>query len=84
MKTNFNILKDINSRSSNTLMETLSIEFIDIGEDYITCKMPVDKKVHQPDGILHGGATAALVETVGSIPRKSLLLSEFTSFRSLM
>ncbi|MAQ00398.1 MAG: thioesterase [Flavobacteriaceae bacterium] len=52
--------------SSNTLMETLKIEFIEIGDDFVTCKMPVDSSVHQPAGILHGGATAALVETVGS------------------
>ena len=51
---------------SNTLMETLKIEFIEIGDDFVTCKMPVDSSVHQPAGILHGGATAALVETVGS------------------
>ena len=47
-------------------MSTLSIEFIDIGKDFIVCKMPVNNKVHQPDGILHGGATAALAESVGS------------------
>tara|TARA_B100000475_G_C14813500_1_gene237334 strand:- start:111 stop:527 length:417 start_codon:yes stop_codon:yes gene_type:complete len=60
------ILEDINKMSSNTLMETLKIEFIEIGDDFVTCKMPVDSSVHQPAGILHGGATAALVETVGS------------------
>jgi uncharacterized protein (TIGR00369 family) len=47
-------------------METLSIEFIDVGQDFIIAKMPVNKKVHQPDGVLHGGATVALAETVGS------------------
>ena len=46
-------------------MSTLSIEFTEIGKDFIVCKMPVNNKVHQPDGILHGGATAALAETVG-------------------
>ena len=40
--------------------ETLSIEFIDVGQDFIIAKMPVNKKVHQPDGVLHGGATVAL------------------------
>lgn len=83
MKTNFNILKDINSRSSNTLMETLSIEFIDIGEDYITCKMPVNKKVHQPDGILHGGATAALVETAGSFASRYFIGNKNVSIRGI-
>jgi uncharacterized protein (TIGR00369 family) len=47
-------------------METLQIEFVEIGDDFITAKMPVTSKVHQPYGILHGGATAALAETVGS------------------
>ena len=52
--------------SSNTLMETLKITFTEIGDNYVVCKMPVTSEVHQPAGILHGGATAALVETVGS------------------
>ena len=55
-----------NNISKNTLIETLNIKFIDIGEDFVTAKMPVNKSVYQPDGILHGGATAALAETVGS------------------
>lgn len=60
------ILKRFNDRSTNTLMETLDIEYIDVGEDYLTAKMPVTFKVHQPYGQLHGGATAALAESVGS------------------
>ena len=50
----------------NTLMETLDIEFVDLGVDFLTAKMPVSPKVHQPYGQLHGGATAALAESVGS------------------
>lgn len=50
----------------NTLMETLEIEYIDIGDDFLTAKMPVTSKVHQPLGLLHGGATVALAESVGS------------------
>jgi uncharacterized protein (TIGR00369 family) len=60
------ILKQLNSYNTNTLMETLEIEFVDVGDDFITAKMPVSSKVYQPYGILHGGATAALAETVGS------------------
>lgn len=60
------LLKHFNDRNKNTLMETLSIEYIDIGEDYLVAKMPVTSKVHQPFGLLHGGATAALAESVGS------------------
>lgn len=59
-------LSILNSMNKNTLMETLSIEFIDVDENMVKAKMPVNAKVHQPYGILHGGATAALAETVGS------------------
>ena len=47
-------------------METLDIEFVDVGKDFVKARMPVTPKVHQPNGILHGGATVALAETVGS------------------
>ena len=60
------LLEKFNLRNKNTLMEVLDIEFVDIGENYLTAKMPVTSKVHQPLGQLHGGATAALAETVGS------------------
>ena len=56
----------LNNYNKNTLMETLEIEFVDLGDDFNTAKMPVTPKVHQPYGILHGGATAALAESVGS------------------
>ena len=60
------ILKKANASCKGTLMETLQIEFVDAGDDFVIAKMPVTKKVHQPDGVLHGGATVALAETVGS------------------
>lgn len=60
------ILKVCNASSKNTLMETLQIEYVDVGEDFLVAKMPVNEKVHQPDGVLHGGATVALAESVGS------------------
>lgn len=60
------ILKVCNETCKNTLMETLDIEYIDVGENFLTAKMPVTSKVHQPDGVLHGGATVALAESVGS------------------
>ena len=47
-------------------METLEIVYTDVGEDFLTARMPVSPKVFQPDGVLHGGATAALAESVGS------------------
>jgi uncharacterized protein (TIGR00369 family) len=60
------ILKVCNDICKNTLMETLEIEFVDVGENFLVAKMPVNSKVHQPDGVLHGGATVALAESVGS------------------
>lgn len=60
------LLEKFNLRNKNTLMEVLDIEYVDIGDDYLTAKMPVTSRVHQPLGQLHGGATAALAETVGS------------------
>lgn len=60
------ILVMSNAICKNTLMETLEIEYVDVGEDFLTARMPVTKKVYQPDGVLHGGATAALAESVGS------------------
>ena len=60
-------LELINSKNNNTLVATLGIECIEIGENFIVLKMPVDRRTHQPMGILHGGASAALIETVGSM-----------------
>ncbi|MBL7887252.1 MAG: hotdog fold thioesterase [Flavobacterium sp.] len=54
------------SWSKNTLMETLEIKFIDAGEDFLKATMPVNPRVHQPMGLLHGGASVALAESVGS------------------
>jgi len=50
----------------NTLMETLQIEFTEVGDDFLVARMPVTPRVHQPDGVLHGGASVALAESVGS------------------
>ena len=60
------ILKRINSANKNSLMETLKMDFIDVGDDFLIAKMPVNSRVSQPDGVLHGGATVALAESVGS------------------
>ena len=50
----------------NTLMETLGIVYTEVGEDFLVAQMPVNSKVHQPAGLLHGGASVALAESVGS------------------
>ncbi|MDG1427610.1 MAG: PaaI family thioesterase [Crocinitomicaceae bacterium] len=57
----------VNSMNKGTLMEQLGIECIEIGGDYIKATMPVDNRTHQPMGLLHGGASAALIETIGSM-----------------
>jgi 1,4-dihydroxy-2-naphthoyl-CoA hydrolase len=51
----------------NTMVEHLGIEVTSIGEDFIEAKMPVDHRTHQPYGLLHGGASVALAETLGSV-----------------
>ncbi len=53
--------------SKNTLGDHLGISFVELGIDYIIAKMPVDHRTKQPFGILHGGASVALAETLGSI-----------------
>lgn len=63
---NEEILERCNTITKNTLMETLSIEYVEIGEDYLVARMPVNSRVYQPDGVLHGGAMVALAESVGS------------------
>lgn len=60
------VIAHANSICKSTLMETLNIEFIDFGDDFVIAKMPVNSRVYQPDGVLHGGATVALAETTGS------------------
>lgn len=59
-------LDQLNALSENTLMRPLGIVFCEIGPDYLCATMPVDARTHQPYGLLHGGASAALAETLGS------------------
>ena len=54
------------SMIENTLLESLGIQFTEIRDDYVEGTMPVDSRTHQPYGLLHGGASAALIETLGS------------------
>ena len=60
------ILGICNETTKGTLMETLQIEYVDVGQNFLIARMPVGPAVYQPDGVLHGGATAALAESVGS------------------
>ncbi len=77
------ILLKANQVSKNTLMETLNIEMIDYGKDFLVAKMPVNSRVFQPDGVLHGGATAALAESVGSFASHIFLDTENMFVRGL-
>ncbi len=60
-------LEQIREFSRETLAETIGIRITEIGPDFLRATMPVDSKVHQPMGVLHGGASVALAETVGSV-----------------
>ncbi|MEO5978649.1 MAG: hotdog fold thioesterase [Chryseolinea sp.] len=60
-------VEELNKWASNTLAEQIGIEITSIGDDFLEAKMPVDKRTHQPLGLLHGGASVALAETLGSI-----------------
>jgi 1,4-dihydroxy-2-naphthoyl-CoA hydrolase len=56
----------IKARSENTMLEHLGIEFVEVGDTYLVARMPVDQRTRQPLGIMHGGASCVLAETVGS------------------
>jgi uncharacterized protein (TIGR00369 family) len=77
------ILAKANEISKNTLLETLEIEIIDYGNDFLIARMPVNSKVFQPDGVLHGGATAALAESVGSFASHIFMDTEKYFIRGL-
>ena len=72
------VLARLAESCKNTLMETLEITYIDFGEDFLVAQMPVTPKVHQPDGVLHGGAMVALAESVGSAASFMFLDQGFT------
>lgn len=60
-------LADFNSWGNETMGDHIGIEFISIGDDFLKARMPVDSRTRQPYGLLHGGASAALAETIGSV-----------------
>ncbi len=60
-------LEALNQLNRNTLAEVIGIRFTAIGDDFLEATMPVDKRTHQPFGLLHGGASVALAETLGSV-----------------
>ena len=77
------VLTMCNTMCKNTLMETLKIEFIDAGEDFLVATMPVNSGVHQPMGLLHGGASVALAESVGSAASMLFVNPELSEIRGI-
>ncbi len=71
-------LEALNAFRANTLVGHLGIEITNVGEDFLEGTMPVDERTHQPAGMLHGGASVVLAETLGSIA--SHLLIDRTNF----
>jgi 1,4-dihydroxy-2-naphthoyl-CoA hydrolase len=69
-------VEELNSRHTNHIGAVLGIEFTEIGPDFIKATMPVDKRTHQPFGILHGGANVVLAETLGSVASNLVLNPE--------
>ena len=61
------LLKEMSDLNQNTMATAIGVELTDIGDDYICGKMPVDNRTVQPFGLLHGGASVALAETLGSL-----------------
>ena len=77
------ILHYCNEISKNTLMETLNIKYVDAGKDFLVATMPVNPSVHQPMGLLHGGATVALAESVGSAASMLFINPELSEVRGI-
>ncbi|KAA3623721.1 MAG: hotdog fold thioesterase [Flavobacterium sp.] len=67
----------------NTLLETLGIEFVDVTDETVVARMPVNSTVHQPDGVLHGGASVALAESVGSMAALLFMKGQEVSIRGI-
>ena len=76
-------LEEINARNANTLMESLEISCVELGEDYIVARMPVNERTVQPMGLLHGGATVALAESVGSAASMLFVNSDLFEVRGI-
>ncbi|PKP33074.1 MAG: thioesterase [Bacteroidetes bacterium HGW-Bacteroidetes-17] len=71
-------LDELNNFNDNTLMSQLGIEYLEIADGFVKAKMPVDHRTMQPMGILHGGASLALAETIGSMG--SALMVDLSKF----
>ena len=76
-------LEKLNAINKNTLMETLDITYTEVGDDFLVATMPVNSRVHQPMGLLHGGASVALAESVASAASYYFLDHEKQEVRGL-
>lgn len=82
MSSIWTITPTIESMTENSLATAVShmgIEFTDVGDDYISARMPVDERTVQPHRILHGGASVVLAETLGSVAANHCLRKEGTA-----
>lgn len=71
-------LEQLTEASKNTAVSHMGIEYLEIGDDYVTGRMPVDSRTVQPFGILHGGASVLLAETLGSMAANCCLRDKNT------
>ncbi len=69
-------IKQLNEINRGTLMQALGIEYTELGSNYLCARMPVDERTRQPAGLLHGGASAALAESLGSVGSVLLINSD--------
>ncbi len=76
-------LESLNATSKDTMVEHLGIEYTEVGERHLCARMPVDKRTLQPQRLLHGGASAALAETVGSLASVLMIDRERYTVRGL-
>lgn len=69
-------ITELNGRPKGHIGELIGIEFTEIGSDFISARMPVNEKTHQPHGILHGGASVVLAESLGSVASNMIIDSD--------
>lgn len=74
-------IEDLRQRNHMTLVKHLDIEFTEVGNDYLTATMPVSEKTQQYMGILHGGASCVLAETIGSVAANYVI--DYSKFRAV-
>lgn len=72
-------VESMQEREKNTAVENMGIEFTKAGDNFISARMPVDKRTVQPFGILHGGASVVLAETLGSVAANHCMKKEGTA-----